>query len=413
MYFTETVVPELAATTQTHDDREPTETWYEQFLSEYDYESPKRGQLLEGEILLIDEDAILLDVGLKRDAIIPGRDLDEVRGDVLENLSIGDKILVYVLHAPVEDKNLLVSLSKGVEHEDWDHAERNLENELITPLEVVGKNKGGLLLEFESLRGFLPFSQIPKLRRIRDQKTADEIKQQMIHTQIPVKVIEVDRERRRLIFSALAAEQEKRKQRLLELEIGQIIHGPIVNIVKFGVFVDLDGIDGLVHISKLDWSHVAHPSDLFKTGDEIDVKIIAIDLDRERVSLDRKSLLPSPWERFNENHREGETMEGQVTNVREFGAFVALADGLEGLVHVSELGYSTSGQPQDLVKKGDRVLVQILDIDANRERISLSMRQVPLESQLSWSLNNSSAKAGESAVTNREITPVDQANCAG
>jgi small subunit ribosomal protein S1 len=389
LYLTETAVHEVTATEQTPSERTPNETWFEQFLSDYDYESPKRGQLLEGEILRKDEDALLVDVGLKRDAIVPGRDFNEVRKEVLENLSIGDKILVYVLQPPSGDRDLLVSLSKGIEYEHWDHAERYLENETILPLQVIGKNKGGLLLEFESLRGFLPYSQIPKLRRVHDWKTAEEIKQQMIQTEIPVKVIEVDRKRRRLIFSALAAEREKRKQRLQELEVGQIIHGPIVNIVKFGVFVDLDGVDGLVHISKLDWTHVAHPSDLFEVGDEIDAKVTDINLEKERVSLNRKSLLPSPWDQFNESHREGETMEGRVTNVLDFGAFVELSEGVEGLVHVSEIGYSANGKPQEIVKKGDRVLVRILDIDPSKERISLSMRQVPLENQLAWSLNHS------------------------
>jgi small subunit ribosomal protein S1 len=208
-------------------------------------------------------------------------------------------------------------------------------------------------------------------------------------------VIEVNRKRRRLIFSARAAQEERREQRLKELEVGQIIHGPVVNIVKFGVFVDLDGVDGLVHISKLDWQRVNHPSDLFKVGDEIEVKVIDVDVERERVSLDRKSLQPSPWDNFEQNHSPGETLEGRVTNVLDFGAFVELEEGVEGLVHVSEIGYSSTGRPQDVVRPGDRVLVRILDIDTDRERISLSMRQVPLERQIAWSLEHSEQEGSQ------------------
>jgi len=399
--YTETALIEAAGTTQDANEKDTNPAWYDDFLEDYEYETPQKGQVLEGKILRIDEDALLVDVGMKRDAIVPNRDLSNVDDDVLDKLSVGDEILVYVLRPPVGDQDLLVSLNKGIEYENWDQAEEYLEDGTTLELEVVGHNRGGLLVNFESLRGFLPFSQVPELRRTRDPKRAEEIKRSMIGTQIPVKIIEVNRKRRRLIFSARAAQEERRKQRLEELEEGQIIHGPVVNIVKFGIFVDLDGVDGLVHISKLDWQHIDHPSNLFKVGDEIDVKVIDVDVERERVSLDRKSLLPSPWDTFEQNHQPGETIEGKVTNVLDFGAFVEVAEGVEGLVHVSEIGYSSSGNPRDVVKKGETVLVRILDIDTERERISLSMRQVPLERQIAWSLENSEL-GSESAETEAE-----------
>lgn len=389
MNYSETALLEATGTTQQANENENNPAWYDQFLEDYAYEMPQKGQVLEGKILRIDEDALLVDVGMKRDAIVPNRDLSNVDDDVLDNLSVGDEILVYVLRPPVGDQDLLVSLNKGIEHENWDQAETYLEDGTTLDLEVVGHNRGGLLVNFESLRGFLPYSQVPELRRTRDPKRAEEIKRSMIGTKLPVKIIEVNRKRRRLIFSARAAQDERRKQRLEGLEVDQIIHGPVVNIVKFGIFVDLDGVDGLVHISKLDWQRIDHPSDLFKVGDEVDVKVIEVDVERERVSLDRKSLLPSPWDTFEQNHQPGETIEGLVTNVLDFGAFVEVADGVEGLVHVSEIGYSSSGNPRDVVKKGEKVLVRILDIDTERERISLSMRQVPLERQIAWSLENS------------------------
>lgn len=395
MDFSESTLLEVDATTSTPEEETKEEKWFEQLVEDYDYESPKRGQILEGQIIRIDEDAILVGVGLKRDAIIPGKDLNNVDDKILENLSPGDKIIVSVLRPPVGDQDLLVSLQKGIEYESWQKAEQYLETGEMLELEVVGHNRGGLLVTFESLRGFLPYSQVPELRRIRDRQRAEQIKREMVGTELPVKVIEVNRKRRRLIFSARAAQEERREQRLKELEVGQIIRGPVVNIVKFGVFIDLDGVDGLVHISKLDWQRVNHPSDLFKVGDEIEVKVIDVDVERERVSLDRKSLQPSPWDNFEQNHSPGETLEGRVTNVLDFGAFVELEEGVEGLVHVSEIGYSSTGRPQDVVRPGDRVLVRILDIDTERERISLSMRQVPLERQIAWSLEHSEQEGSE------------------
>ena len=407
MNYSETALLEGTGTTQETNNKESNPAWFDDFLEDYEYETPQKGQVLEGKILRIDEDALLVDVGMKRDAIVPNRDLNSLDDDVLDKLSVGDKILVYVLRPPVGDQDLLVSLNKGIEHENWDQAEACLEDGTTLDLEVVGHNRGGLLVNFESLRGFLPFSQVPELRRTRDPKRAEEIKRSMIGTQLTVKIIEVNRKRRRLIFSARAAQEERRNKRLEELEKGQIIHGPVVNIVKFGIFVDLDGVDGLVHISKLDWQRIDHPSDLFKVGDEVDVKVIDIDIERERVSLDRKSLLPSPWDTFEQQHQPGETIEGRITNVLDFGAFVEVADGVEGLVHVSEIGYSSSGNPRDVVKKDETVLVRILDIDTERERISLSMRQVPLERQIAWSLENSElaeASAENETETSEEIT---------
>jgi small subunit ribosomal protein S1 len=370
----------------------PTPEWYQQFIDDFDYELPRQGQLLEGRILRIEEDAILVDVGLKRDAIIPNRDLNNVDNEILNQLSTGDEVTVYVVHTPQGDQDLIVSLHKGLEHENWEKAENHLEQENTLELKVVGKNRGGFLLEFETIQGFLPFSQVAELRRTRDPHRTDEIKRQMIGTALPVKVIEVNRKRRRLIFSAIAAQKELEKQRLNELETGEIVHGPVVNIVKFGVFVDLGGVDGLVHISKLDWRHVNHPSEVVKIGDEIDVKVTDVDVEKGRISLDRRALLPSPMENFAEKHHSGETLEGQVTNVVDFGAFVELMDGVEGLVHASEIGYTSTPNPKDVLRVNERVLVRILDIDAEKGRISLSMRQVPLERQLAWSLETAQPK---------------------
>ncbi len=391
MYITETEVPEVNATTQTNLQDEFGTPWYEQ-IDQYDYQPPQRGQVLAGEIVGIDDENIFVDLGLKRTALVPSRDLSKLAPETLQNLSIGDQVLVYVLRQPVGDGDLLVSLYKGLEFEHWERAKQSMESGATLELTVTGKNRGGLLIGFESLEGFLPYSLIPELHRVSDRKRSESVKQAMVGKKLPVKVIEVDQSRRRLIFSAQAAKEDMRKNRLEELQVGQMITGPIVSITKFGVFIDLQGVDGLVHISRLDWKRVKHPSELFKLGDEITAKVVGIDMERKRISLDRRALLPSPWESFVAEHQVGDTINGKVTNVVEFGAFVEVADGVEGLIHVSELGYTASDNPQGVVYPGEPVLVRILDINLERSRISLSMRQVPLEAQIAWSLENLESK---------------------
>lgn len=378
---------------------------FEQLVDEYAYELPKRGQILEGKVIRIDEDAILVDVGLKRDAVVPGREITQLDSELFDSLSPGSKVYVFVLRPPSGDQDLLVSINKGLEHQSWLKALQELENETILELPIVGFNKGGLLVKFENLRGFVPTSQVPNLRRIGDRERVQRKKQEMISESLLVKPVEVDQHRNRLVFSATAALDERRQRRLHELENGQVfLQAKVVSVVDFGVFIDLDGVDGLVHISQLDWTMVEKPSDLFKPGDEIDVKVINVDTERGRVSLSRKALLPSPWDTIDERYRTGDVLEGKVTRVLAFGAFVELERGLEGLVHVSELGYSSTGKPEEVVSEGDRVLVRILDIDKGRERLSLSMRRVPLNEQMVWI--NKEAKTPASSLPAEEPQPV-------
>ncbi len=368
-----------------NNDSDFNQDWYDEYLDHYEFEQPKKGQILEGEILRINEDAIVVGIGQKRDAIVPVKDLNRIDREILEKYSVGDRVLVSVIYIPGGDKDLLVSLSQGIEYESWKSAEEFLAEESLIELEVVGHNKGGLLVSFESLQGFVPASQVPEIRQIQDRQRAQRVKEDLVGSLLMLKVIEVDRPRRRLVFSALTALEAKRKQRLQELEVGQIFHkARVANVVKFGVFVDLEGVDGLVHLSELDWERVKHPSELFKVGDEIDVQILDIDVEKERVSLSRKALLPNPWMIFSEAHHPGETLRGKVTRVMDFGAFVELTPGIVGLVHATEVGYSAGGDPQQVVKAGENVLVRILEIDAERERVSLSMRRVPKDIQIAW-----------------------------
>ncbi len=361
--------------------------WFQDFVEHYDVDKPQRGEMLKGVIQDIQESSILLDVGFKRDAIIPAHDLDQVDGEIREQLSVGDEIFVSVIRTPEGSDDLLVSLQRGLAHKTWQKAEELAEQDQAIDLEVVDQNRGGLLVAFENIRGFIPNSHIPSIRKGTTTQKAGEIKSEMIGKILPLKVIEINAKERRLVFSARAAQSDQRQKRIHEIEMGTVLKSRVVNVVDFGVFVDLEGVDGLVHKSELDWERVPHPSALFQVGDEIEVKVVGVDKEKERVSLSRKALLPNPWLKNAEEYQVGDLVEGVVVNVLDFGAFVELQERLHGLVHVSEIGYANAENPKAVVKKGDPVLVKVLSIDPERERISLSMRRVPLSEQMEWIMN--------------------------
>jgi small subunit ribosomal protein S1 len=357
---------------------------FEELLDDYDYENPERGQIISGEIIQVDEDSILVDIGAKRDAIVPRKDLDRLDDEMIEGLSKGDKLPVYVMRTAKIGGDLLVSINRGLEQEDWERAEKMLDDGDAIPLEIIGQNKGGVVVRFGRLRGFVPNSHIPDLRRDGGYDHLREQKEEMIGDELVVKVIEVNQKRRRLVLSSRAARQERRLLRLKELAEGTTITGTVVNLVDFGAFVDIGGVDGLIHISELDWSRVDHPSEVLELGQEVEVEITNVDVDRERVSLSRKNLLANPWDSIEQKYSPGDLVEGEITNVRNFGAFVMLPEGVEGLIHVSEIGIIGPGSPQDVVHPGDNVLARVIDIEPDRERISLSLSRVSKDEQLAW-----------------------------
>lgn len=391
---TNTPVPEKENQKPEDDNTADQPGWFQDFVDHYDVDKPQQGEMLKGTILDIQDGSILLDVGFKRDAIIPGQDLERVDSDIRENLSVGDEIFVSVIRTPMGDDDLLVSLHRGLTYKTWIKADELAQTNEQLELEVVDQNRGGLLVAFDNLQGFIPNSHIPAIRRGTSTQLAGEIKSEMIGKPLAVKVIEVDQKERRLVFSARVVQKGQRLKRLNEIELGSVVKSRVVNIVDFGVFVDLDGVDGLVHKSEIDWERIPHPSKIFKIGDEIDVKVIGIDKEKERVSLSRKVLLPNPWLKHVEKFKVGDLVEGLVISVLDFGAFIELTEGVQGLVHVSEIGYANAEDPKAVVKKGDPVLVKIMSIDLGRERISLSMRRVPISEQMEWIMNLEDAAEG-------------------
>ena len=357
-----------------------------ELLEDYEPEPLRRGQYVEGEILQIKENVILADVDAKRTAVIPPQDLEKIDDDQLAKLAIGDEVTLYVLRTPEGDEDLIVSLNKGLEHQDWVDAKEYLANGELLELEVIGHNRGGLMVAFRHLRGFVPASHVPQLQNVYDKQKSTNQKAKMVGEELPLTVIEVDTERQRLILSAKKAQKEKRQQRLQELKFneGETVTGCVSNLVHFGAFVDLGGIEGLIHISEIAWENVDDPAQFLIPGEEIDVRIEAVDIERERVSLSRKALLPSPWELFARTHNSGDLVEGVVTNVTDFGAFVVIDEGIEGLLHISEMNGTQNAAPQDVLFPGEAILVRILNIEPERERLGLSQRRVSEMEEAEW-----------------------------
>lgn len=357
---------------------------FEELLNSYMYESPTRGQILEGIILEAKHDQIILDVGLKRDAVVTRKDLERLSQEVIEKLQPGKEVLTYVLQPFSGDGELIVSINKALELEDWSIANKLMEADEITDALVIDSNKGGLLVRFGRLTGFVPNSHIESVPPATSTGRMREIKDELVGKKLGLKVIQVETKRNRLILSERAARRAARSERLAEIEVGQQIMGRVVNLTDFGAFVDIGGVDGMIHISNIDHRHVNHPSDILSVGDEVEVLVDSIDIERERIALNRKAILPDPWNSFTNTYEVNQLLEGVVTNVVDFGVFVAAPGGAQGLVHTSRMETLGASTPRDMFREGDDVLVRIVGIDTEQQHIELSIDDVTLEEQQAW-----------------------------
>jgi small subunit ribosomal protein S1 len=357
-------------------------------LDQGGYDMPQRGDIREGTIISVSPQEVIIDLGLKREAIVPANDLSRLEKSTLAEIQEGTTWPVYILQPSDREGNLIVSLSRALQEKDWLVAQQMMDNNEMFEAEVSGHNAGGLEVIFGKLRGFVPASHISTLPR---EMSPDERKAHLatfVGKMIPVKVVEVDRKRRRLIMSERAArrrwQREHRKQLLDEIEVGETRTGIVRSLSEFGAFVDLGGADGLVHISELAWFPVAHPSEVLKVGQEVEVKVLRIDKQRERVGLSLKRVQPDPWSHIEELYNVNELVEAVVTRVTDFGAFVRLRSGVEGLLHVSEMADIRPDHPQSLVSPGDLLLLRVLRIEPDRRRIGLSLRQVSETEWAEW-----------------------------
>ena len=328
------------------------------------------GDLVTGTIVKLDRDEVLLDIGFKSEGVIPVRELS-IRRDVdpSEVVSLGDQIEALVLQKEDKDGRLILSKKRAEYERAWISVEEKFNNGENVEGEVIEVVKGGLILDI-GLRGFLPASLVD-LRRVKDLST-------YIHSTLESRVIEMDRNRNNVVLSRRVVLEEGRKAEraevLAKLAKGMHLKGVVSSIVDFGAFVDLGGIDGLVHISELSWSHVNHPSEVVKVGQEVEVEVLDVDMSRERISLGLKQTTEDPWRTLVKNYPVGSIVEGTVTKLVPFGAFVELGDGIEGLVHISEMASRHVDVPSQVSNVGDPVQVKVMDIDMDRRRISLSMK---------------------------------------
>jgi small subunit ribosomal protein S1 len=350
----------------------------------------KRGQIVSGAIASISDSEILIDVGAKSEGIIKGRELERLDREVLAGLEVGEDIEVYVLNPEDRQGHILLSLSRALEEQDWTLAEEYMQDETVYESKVSHYNKGGLIVRFGRVRGFVPASQVSRDRRRRSTgNTPEDRWASMVGEEISVKVIEVDRGRNRLILSERAAAREKRAEKRAELldslTVGQVLTGHVISLADFGAFVDLGGADGLIHLSELSYRHVDHPRDVLKVGEEVEVEIIHIDVDRQRIGLSRKSRLEDPWDRLAREYEPDQLVQGRVTKLTKFGAFARLVDApeIEGLIHISELADRRVEHPSEIVSEGEVLTLRILRIDTDRRRVGLSLKRVDSSEYLS------------------------------
>ena len=333
------------------------------------------GDLVSGKVVRIDHDEVLLDIGYKSEGVIPAKELS-IRHDIDpgEVVKVGDEIEALVLQKEDKEGRLILSKKRAQYERAWGRIEKVMAEGQTIKGPVIEVVKGGLILDI-GLRGFLPASLVD-LRRVRDLH-------HFVGQEIECKIIELDRNRNNVVLSRRAfleeSQSEGRKKILESLSKGDRRTGTVSSIVNFGAFVDLGGVDGLVHVSELSWRHVEHPSEVVTVGQEVEVEVLDVDLERERVSLSLRATQEDPWKEFERRYKAGEVIEGEVTKLVPFGAFVRVADGIEGLVHISELSESHVESAEEIANVGDRVRVRVVDVDVSRRRVSLSMRRVDEE----------------------------------
>lgn len=343
---------------------------------------PQSGEIREGVIARITNNEILVDVGAKSEGVISGRELDGIDSETRKALAVGETVLVYVINPEDRNGNITLSLTRAREEKDWRTAEDLLKSQEVYQGIIAGYNKGGLIVKVGNVRGFIPASQISASRRRRSEGETPEQKWgRMIGETTQVKVIEVDRSRNRLILSERAAAKETReaeKERLLsEIKPSDTRKGRVISLAEFGAFVDIGGADGLVHLSEMSWKRIAHPNELLKVGQEVNVVVLNVDRERKRIGLSMKRLEEDPWQTLQRKYQPGQLVQAAISKLTKFGAFAKLEgeDDIEGLIHVSELAEGRIDHPRNAVSEGQTVTLRVLKIDPEKRRVALSLKR--------------------------------------
>jgi len=348
---------------------------------EISYKQVKYGDIVAGTVVRVAPHEILVDIGTKSEAGVATKEVDELGREGLSKIHVGDEILAFVLRPEDYESGTILSLARAQEERDWRDAQSNLESGAIIEAQVAGFNKGGLIAKVGKVRGFVPASQLDIAARTRgDRELSEQDLAGFVGRKLKFKIIEIDRARSRLILSERAAMRELRrdqKARLMEeIREEDVRTGVVTSIADFGVFVDLGGVDGLIHVSELAWNKVSHPSEVVKVGDTLQVKVLGIDREKNRIALSVKRLQPEPWTTIEERYHIGDIVTGTITKLASFGAFARVDDGIEGLIHVSELSDRRINNPKEVVKEGDVLQLRVIKIDSARRRLGLSLKRM-------------------------------------
>ncbi len=344
-------------------------------------ELPQVGEIRKGMIASIGQNQILVSIGAKSEGVIASRELEQLSPEERDALKVGAEVSVYVINPEDQNGNVVLSFKRAQEQMSWENVEKMIADEVIIDSKIIGFNKGGLIVAVGSLRGFVPSSQFSANRRSQSTgDTPEQRWQKMVGQPITVRIIEVDRERRRLILSERAANTESRasmKDRVIgELEEGKVYSGRVTSLADFGAFVNLNGADGLVHLSELSWDRIQHPKEILEVGQEVKVKVINIDREKKRIGLSMRALQDDPWKNRVEKFSVGQLVEGVITRLTKFGAFARLEGDIEGLIHISELSENRVEHPKEVLKEGDVKTLRVIRIDGEQHRIGLSLRKV-------------------------------------
>lgn len=384
---------------QPQTDDHPMNALMEEALS---FKQLKQGDIIEGEIVSVTPTEVLVDVGAKSEGLVPSKELERLGREGLEGLEVGRRIAVYVVRPEDRDGNVILSIRRAEEESDWLLAQSRFEAGEGFETQVAGFNKGGLIVRLGRLRGFVPASQLIREHQGSNTQKPEERWSRLVGIPVTVKVIEINRKRKRLILSeraALRQVREAQKEQLLEqLRVGEVRTGRVSSLTDFGAFVDLGGADGLIHLSELSWNRSAKPRDILKVGQEVDVYVLNVDREKKRIALSRKRLEPEPWSTVDERYYVGQLIEGTVTRLANFGAFALIDGEIEGLIHISELSNGRINHPQDVVQAGEKHVMRIIRIDSSRRRMGLSLRRVadPEYADLDWRAELASSEGSQS-----------------
>ncbi len=352
------------------------------FLLAAELDLPKAGEIRQGYVVKHTNNVILVDLGAKSEGIIIGDELAALNDEAREQLAVGKDVRVYIVDIEDANGNIVLSYAKAVQERDWERAVELLESQEVYESKLIGFNRGGVLARMGHIRGFIPNSQLSRERRAPQKEGADRHFQRLVGQPISAKVIEVDRKRNRLIMSERAAQQEiraaRREKLFSQLKKGDVCAGRVVNLANFGAFIDIGGVEGLVHLSELSWKRTSNPSEVLEVGQEVQVYVLNIDEEQKRLALSLKRLEADPWTTLGQHYRVGQLVEVTITKVTKFGAFARLNDeyGLVGLIHISEMSEDHVDHPHEIVKVSQQVMVRIIRIDTEQRQLGLSLKQV-------------------------------------